>query len=388
MTKHRIGLDARMFGSSMTGIGIYTEELLRHLLKIDSENEYTAFVLPQVYDDFPFFAPNLQKVKVTYPHYSYTEQLLYPTQLGKHKLDLIHYTNFNTPVFFRTLKSVVTVHDLTLLFFKGRKHSPIKGRAYRYAIKKACTNASRIIAVSQATKDDIVHYLGIDPDKIAVVYSGISARFKAPADPAKIEAVKSKYNISRPYYMYVGQWREHKNLVRLIRAFALLRRRYNVDHQLVIIGAVDPKAPEVMQSIKDLGLKDDVIVTGYIADEELPHFYYGAEAFVFPSLYEGFGIPPLEAMTAGTPVISSNASVMPEVLGDAALYFDPLDIEDIAAKLSQFAGSYRLKKELKEKGLVQVKKYSYLKTAKDTLAVYKKVLDSNSTKKTVLRPPV
>lgn len=373
---HRIGIDARMFGTAQAaGIGTYTEELVGNLLKTDSQNQYTVFVTPDTAAVFPFFSENLTKKAVPFKHYTVSEQLFYPRLLAREQLDLIHYTNFNTPVFFKGAPSIVTIHDLTLLFFPGRKHrSALYRAAYRYIIKRSCQNATKIIAVSEGTKADIIKHLGISPDKVTVIYEGVAPRLRSASDARRIEMIKNKYNITSPFFLYVGQWRAHKNLVRLIRAFAILRRRYNLDYQLVIIGKQDPLSPEVPETIKQLGLGDTVITTGYIADTDLPDFYVAAEAFVFPSLYEGFGIPPLEAMALGTPVVSSNASVMPEILGKAALYFDPLNVEDIAAKLYQFATSFRLRQELKEAAPAQVRKYSFSRMAKETLAVYEQVL--------------
>jgi glycosyltransferase involved in cell wall biosynthesis len=376
MKKYRIGIDARLFGTGQAaGIGTYAEELIGNLLKLDRDNLYTIFATPEVADLFPFYAPNLTKQAVVYPHYSLAEQLFYPTQLAKARLHLVHYTNFNSPIFFHRAKSVVTIHDLTLWFFSGRKkRGKLFQAAYKYVIRKTCENAERIIAVSQGTKKDIVEHLGIPEEKIDVIYEAVPARLQQEPTLKRIEMVKAKYNLTRPYFLYVGQWRSHKNLVRLIRAFALARRNYDLDYQLVLVGKPDPLAPEVPETIKQLGLQDRVVVTGYVADSDLSLFYKGAMAFVFPSLYEGFGLPPLEAMACGTPVISSNASVMPEILGDAALYFDPESVEDIAAKLHQFASGYHLQHQLKGKLANQVAKYSFAKMAKETLAVYKKIL--------------
>ena len=373
---YRIGIDARLFGTQQAaGIGTYAEELVAHLIKLDSEDNFVVFVLPEVAEFFPFYASNLTKQAVGFRHYTYGEQFGFPRLLARARLDLIHYTNFNSPVFARRVKSVVTIHDLTLWFYSGRRQTSWFRRAiYRYVMRQSCLNATRIIAISQGTKRDLVEHLKIDPDKIDVVYEAAPRRYRPLQDPKKIEMIKTKYNISRPFFLYVGQWRQHKNLVRLIRAFVILRHRYNIDYQLVLAGKTDPLAPEVPALIKQLNLQDMVIMTGYVADSDLPYFYAEAEAFVFPPLYEGFGIPPLEAMASGTPVLSSNASVMPEILGDAALYFDPADIEDMAQAMYKLATTFHLKKELRDKGARQVKKYSFARMAKETLAVYHRAL--------------
>ncbi|OGB73593.1 hypothetical protein A3K24_01970 [candidate division Kazan bacterium RIFCSPHIGHO2_01_FULL_44_14] len=377
MNKHyRIGIDARLFGTAQAaGIGTYTEELVANLIRLDTEDKFTVFVLPEVAEFFPLYAANLEKRAVRFPHYTYSEQFLYPRALSRAGLDLIHYTNFNSPVWFRRIKSVVTIHDLTLWFYPGRKQTSWFRRIiYRYVIRQSCLNAARIIAISQGTKRDLVKYLGINPDKIDVVYEAAPKRYQPVEDPKKVEMVKTKYNISRPFFLYVGQQRHHKNLARLVRAFALLRHRYDIDYQLVLVGKADPLASEIPALIKQLNLQDAVILTGYVADSDLPYFYSEAEAFIFPSLYEGFGLPPLEAMASGIPVLSSNTSVMPEVLGEAALYFDPTNIEDIAQAMYKLATTFRLQKELRDKGFRQAKKYSFARVAKETLAVYRRAL--------------
>ena len=373
---HTIGIDARLFGTAQAaGIGQYAEELVRYLVKNDTTDQFHVFVTGEANHAFPIYAPNLTKLAVPYRHYTYSEQFLYPTILKKTKLDLIHYTNFNSPIFFKGIKSVVTIHDLTLWFFPGRKQKGVFKRwLYRIVIQRACQNAQHIIAITETTKKEIVKMLKIDPAKITVVYEAASERYRPLADPVGLESMKRKFNITKPYFLYMGQWRAHKNVVRLIRAFALVRRRYQLDYQLVLGSKIDPAYPQIQSTIKELGLKDDVILTGYISDNELPQLYGGADCFVFPSLYEGFGLPPLEAMSCGTPVASSNVSCMPEVLGDAARYFDPLDVEEMARVMAEIGKSYSLKRELREKGLRQARLYSFDRMAEETLAVYHRVL--------------
>jgi len=341
-------------------------------------DRFTVFTTPEIAQFFPFYSPNLEKKSVVYPHYSYGEQIFFPSVIRSSNLDLIHYTNFNTPVFFKPARSVVTIHDLTLWFFPGRKQrSWFRRMMYRFIIRRSCENATKIIAVSEASKADIVKYLGIDPAKVAVIYEAATNRINADADPKKIEAIKVRHDITRPFFMYVGAWRQHKNLVRLIRAFGVFRHRYGLDYQLVLAGRVDPMFPEIQATINQLNLQNHVVLAGYVADNDIGAFYAAAEAFVFPSLYEGFGLPPLEAMAAGTPVLSSNVSCMPEVLGDAALYFDPLDVEDMAAKMHDLATSYGLRRSLKDKGFSQAKKYSFARMAKETLALYQEILGTS-----------
>ena len=194
------------------------------------------------------------------------------------------------------------------------------------------------------------------------------------SDTKRIEGIKAKFGITKPYMLYVGQWRAHKNIVKLIRAFHLAKRRYQLDAQLVLVGKIDKKSPEVLETIQKLNLRSDVILTGYVPDDELPYMYQGSELFVFPSLYEGFGLPPLEAMASGIPVIASNSSAIPEILGDAAKYFDPFSIEDIAKTIVEVMTNFSLRKRLRNAGLKQANKYSFDKMARETLKVYKEIL--------------
>ena len=373
---YRIGIDARMFGTGHAGIGQYTEELIRHVLINDPINQYLVFLVPKIITSFPILAANLTKIKTAVPHYSWTEQLWYPFILQGSKLDLIHYTSFNSPILWRAVPSVVTIHDLTLWFFAGRTHRSWWRRwAHRFAVKRACYNAHEIIAITEATKQDIIKILGVDGDKITVVHEAVAERYKTISQSERIDEFKRKFGITKPYLLYVGQWRQHKNVVRLIRAFHLLRRRYNLDYQLVLAGKIDQKCPEVLQTIKQLGLKGEVVLTGYVPDADLPYIYNGAEIFVFPSLYEGFGLPPLEAMACGTPVAASRSSCMPEVLGEAAQYFDPLSIEDMVRAIAEVAKNYSLRQRLKAAGFKQVKKYSFDQMAKETIKVYQRALN-------------
>lgn len=373
---YRIGIDARMFGTAQAaGIGQYTEELVRHLVKHDTKNQYHLFLSPVNMSGFPIYSPNLSKSSVPFRHYTYQEQFFYPNILKQADIDMVHYTNFNSPIFFKSIPSIVTIHDLTLWFFSGRQHKGwLKKWLYRLVIKRTCQNAKQIIAITKKTKEDIVKLLNVSPEKITVIYEAASKNYKPIKDTSRIDSLKHKFDISKPYLIYVGQWREHKNVVRLIRAFGLFRRRHGLDYQLVLVGKIDSKYLRVAETIKELGLKDNVVLTGYVPDSDLPYLYNGAEFFTFPSLYEGFGLPPLEAMACGTPVVSSNASCMPEVLGDAAQYFDPLDVESMAKTMAEVAKSYSLKRRMRLQGLKQAQRYSFDKTAKATLRIYKKVL--------------
>ncbi len=371
----RIGIDARMYSTEFTGIGRYVYELVRHLLEMDEKNEYVLFMNQPEYEAFE--APNkrVHKVLVNAHHYSLKEQTLYLWTLYRAKLDLMHFTHFNAPIFYRR-SSIVTIHDLTLSFFPGKKmNSAFYRFAYNLVLKAAVRNSKRIIAVSENTKADLVNITHVSPSKVEVIYEGVGEEFGPRGDTELQEEVAKKYSITKEFLLYTGVWRGHKNLVNLIRAFALIREgTEGFDLQLVITGEEDPYYPEVKRTVKELGLEHYVVYTGMVPEKELIALYQTAKAYVFPSLYEGFGLPPLEAMRCGTPVVASKSSCIPEICGEPnALFFDPYDPEDIANVVRRVLLDEGLQKELRECGLRHSLKFSWQDMAEKTLKVYNDV---------------
>ncbi len=370
---YKIGIDARSY--NWTGIGRYLRNLVRELVVLDTKNEYTLFLDKEGYESFQTPNERIKKVLADIPHYSLSEQIKLPRFLKKEKFDLVHFPHFNMPLTYKD-PFVVTIHDLTLSFFPGQKMTSLAHRvAYQSTIRHACKKAKHIIAVSKNTKKDLQQLLKISDEKISVIYEAVeSDRYNTQVAPAKIEEVKKKYNIRKPYLMYIGVWRNHKNILGMLSGFAKILER-GLDYQLVMTGKPDPHYPEVMQKIKELGIEKNVVLAGFVPEEELPVFLQGCDLFVFPSFYEGFGLPPLEAMATGCPVVASNTSCMPEILGDAAEYFDPYEPEDIARALEKVLRNRALSEELRRKGLERVKRFSWQAMAKSTLEVYKKVLN-------------
>lgn len=418
-----------MYSSRFTGIGRYTHELVEHLLKIDTHNEYVLFFNSPEFEKFhtpPTLSatatkiPRVKKVLVNAPHYSIAEQTKFLHLLNHEKLDLMHFTHFNAPIFYHR-PSIVTVHDLTLSFFPGKKMtSPLYRLGYQWTLKSAVHHARKIIAVSKNTSHDLQKLFHIDPQKIAVIYEGVNENFKplhmsaanvagiktvsptglsgrsceAPhmsevnmansnktslpghksifADHPLVAAVRQKYRLPSSYLLYTGVWRSHKNLPNLIEAFSVLVNEYGWDGSLVITGREDPVyAPEILQTTASLKLENNVIFTGLVDEEDLVPLYNGSLAYVFPSLYEGFGLPPLEAMQCGVPVVASNTSCIPEVCGkDNALFFDPHDPCDMAAKIFEVISRKSLRQQLIANGLKHVQTFSWEKMAKATLDIY------------------
>ncbi len=368
----RIGIDAR-FISNGSGLGRYAYKLLEFLLKLDTENEYIVLVYKgeEKYVDYPY--GKYRVVGVDFQHYSLAEQWGYWKFLNSLKCDLVHFTNFNHPILYRG-KFVVTIHDLTLLFYPGRvRRKWVSELGYKLVMKSAVGNSAKVIAISEFTKRDILKYFGGHKSKIEVIYEAANEKYEQVKNVGRIERVKKKYKIRKPYFLYVGQWRVHKNLVRLIESFSLVKEAGH-DTQLVLVGKEDPRYPEVREAIAKSKYRDDIVITGFAAEEDLSSIYSGAISFVFPSLYEGIGLPPLEAMQCGVPVISSDASCMPEILEDAVLYFDPRDLHEISQAMIKVYSDQKVRQGLIARGFRQVEKYSWEKMAQETLDVYKSVL--------------
>lgn len=366
-----IGIDARMFGYAQTGIGNYIRHLLEAAAEDRSGNRYVVFLLPEEFDNWTAPSERVRKVKVNCRWYGWKEQLVFPLILCRERLDLMHFTHFNSPVLYLK-KSLVTIHDVTPYFFPGHKmKSPVRRLGFRLAFFSSVKKAKRVIAVSRYTKSDIVRHFKIDPRKIAVIYEGADAQFRPLADAAALDALRNKYHLQKPFLFYTGVWRNHKNLVGLIRAFHLLREKYGLDIDLVLGGKEDPYYPEVRRTWEALGLQQDVRPVGFIPQAELPLFYNAATAFVIPSFYEGFGLIGLEAMACGTPVAASNRTSLPEILGRGAVYFDPYDPADMAEKIRLVFQDKKLYNELVNEGFKQAKCYSWDRMREQTLQLYK-----------------
>ncbi len=365
----KIGFDCRMYSSGFTGIGRYTHELVDEVIKLNKAQEHpfeiVLFFNNPEYSKFKC-PENVRKVLVNAKHYSLAEQTRFLRILNKEKLDIMHFPHFNAPILYRR-PFTVTIHDLILSLYPGKKMTNILHRlAYHLTIRHSVKKAKHIIAVSNHTSQDLQRHFGSDPNKITTIYNGISKDFEHKETPSATDKVLKKHQITQPFLLYTGVWRDHKNLPRLIHAFHILREERNLNLQLVITGKEDPFYPEVKTTVRQLKLDDHVVFPGLVPEEELVHLYNGAKIFVFPSLYEGFGLPPLEAMRCATPVAASTTSSVPEICGEAALYFNPLSPEDIADKIELLYKDTDLEIQLIEKGILHIEKFSWEKMAKET----------------------
>lgn len=363
MKPKKIGIDCRMYSKNFTGIGRYIDQLITHLAKIDTHNTYLLYLNKTDFDNFKVPAKNFKKILVNAPQYSIKEQTLFLYSLLKTRPDLIHYTNFNQPIL-SPFKQITTIHDLTLHFYPGRKFkSPIFHWIYKLIVLIAIKKSSHIIAISDCTKKDLIKFYPSSKNKIQVIHNGYATNFTN-------QKTTTKLNLPKEYILYTGNWREHKNLTNLIKAFKILKTKYNYKGKLVMTGNPNPLYPEPSLEIQKNKLKQDIIKLGLIDESELPHLYKQAEAYVFPSLYEGFGLPILESFASQTPVIGSNIASIPEVGGKGAIYFDPLSPEDIAEKTNSVLTNEDLQKLLIKEGLKQLNKFSFMKMSEQTHKLY------------------
>ena len=371
----RIGIDARFFGIKQKGLGRYTQKLIENLEKISSRdgNDYFVFLKKENFEEYEPTNPRFKKVLADYHWYTFAEQLLFPWKLYEYKLDMVHFPHFNVPILY-CRKFVVTIHDLTLLHFPTVRNSTLhpvfyrlKFLAYRLAIWSAIVRARRIIAISQFTKEDIMKEYGAGiGKKITVIYEACEdyCMFGIEEDGEFLE----KYGIMKPYLIYVGNAYPHKNLERMVLAFDKFQKSGN-DFQLVLVGKEDYFYKRLHRFIAEKKI-GNIILLPDISDHYLDILLHLAQAFVFPSLYEGFGLPPLEAMAKGVPVISSDHPCMREVLGESVYFFDGRDVASIAGAMEKVINDEDLRRDLIRKGYDRVRRYSWKKMARETLKIY------------------
>lgn len=363
-----IGIDAsRAAVRARTGTENYSLNLIRHLLALESGHHYRLYLnRPPASGLFPMTAdlelrvmpfPRLwTHLRLSWEMVGHPPNVLF---VPAHVLPLVH-----------PRSSVVTVHDLGYLYYPGAHR--LLDRLYLDLSThyNACT-AGRVIAVSQATKDDLTQHYGIAPDKITVVYSGCDETMQPVEDDATIERVKARYGIQGDYILYVGTLQPRKNLERLLEAYAMVRKQAGRGEMpcLVIAGRRGWLYRQIFQRVERLGLETAVVFPGYVPQDDLPALLSGARLFVFPSLYEGFGLPVLEAMACGTPVLCSNSSSLPEVAGNAAFLVDPLYVDGMAEAMNRLLHDGGLRARLVERGLQRVRQFSWDRCARETLAV-------------------
>lgn len=375
----RVAWDAKALNlSHSTGRGRYALSIIPEILRLRAHDTADKFFLfwtdeAQLPHDFP---PSVQVIhNLRFIRSGLLRSLLLPYLLRKYRVDLFHgmMGNVATPFLGRTAKYVVTMHDLLSAMFPDLFTLRVR-TVTRLTLSRVIRRADAIIAVSETTKHDIQRLFGVPGQKVCVIYEAPSRWFK-PLPTCRIEATTQRYALSGPYLLFVGLVEPRKNLDTLLLAYALLKsRRKTRGHRLVVAGRMGwyykRYYRHLSHSIRNLGLEQDVVFTGFVPDEDLAALYNGATTFIFPSSYEGFGLPILEAMACGTPVITSNVSALPEVAGDAACLIEPRNPEQLAAAIEAVLSDPHLQRRLREGGLARAHAFSWEETAAKTLQVY------------------
>jgi glycosyltransferase involved in cell wall biosynthesis len=361
----KIVIDARESGTST---GRYVDKLIEYLYKLSPLYEIVLLAKPHREEYLRELAPDFEIVETPYKEFSFGEQIGLNKQIANMKPDLVHFTMTQQPIAYRG-KTVTTIHDLTTCRFNNPSKNPVvfkfKQGVYRYVTKRVAHQSDQLITPSDFVRRDVIDFADLSDDKnITVTYES--------SDPIPESPTPLKYLQKQDFIMYVGRPQPHKNLWRLIEAFQMLQKKRPTLH-LVLAGKKDALFSQIEQKVLEKKIKN-VVFTDFVSEGELRWLYEHCQVYVFPSLSEGFGLPGLEAMRLGAPVVSSNATCLPEIYQGAAYYFDPLDVKEMAQKIADVLDDPKLRKELIQAGKMHAESFSWHRMAKQTLDIYKSAL--------------
>jgi glycosyltransferase involved in cell wall biosynthesis len=368
----RIAIDAHSVGTGLGGNESYATNLIEALAGVDSVNDYTLYVTRRAaVERFSNRWPNFS-VRGTLPHTPLIRiPLTLSAELRRNPVDVLH-VQFTAPPF-SPCPVVVSIHDLSFEHlpqtFKWRSRKQL-----RITVRRSAREAAQVIALSDYARNDIISSYHINPENVSVIPLAAPAHFRPVKDEGELQRVRQTYGIEGDYILSVGAIQPRKNLSRLVAAYSRLRRaRPEVKlPQLVLVGKCAWLYDETLRTIKELEVSNSVILTGYVPEADLPTLYSGALCFVYPSYFEGFGLPPLEAMKCGAPVIVGNKTSLPEVVGDAGLLVDPFEVDEIASAIQKVITDSDLRAHLRAKGLERASLFDWQETARQTLGVYEK----------------
>lgn len=371
----KIAIEARPIKWSYgTGIGNYTFSMIEKLHELDKENQYT-FLWPDE-NPVPYIPFKSHYSFYALPKDDEREDAEIPLWLSMEKADIFHLpqNGFRIPKT-KTCKFIVTIHDL-IPYFLPEMVRPSFLKRFTREMPEIVESADHILTVSQFSKDDIVKLFKVPPQKISVVYSAPTAAYQPYPEKPIRKYLGEKYGLKRPFILYAGGLNPRKNVAELIYAYSKIFRELHDLEQLVILGGNSNHTNQLKLLVQSLGLESDVIFPGFVESTDLPFFYNGADLFVYPSLYEGFGLPPIEAMACGTPVITSNVSSIPEIVGDAAIQVNPSDTLQLAESIFMVLNNPELHRTLAARGLEHCKKYQWRQNAAQILEAYRRVMQA------------
>jgi glycosyltransferase involved in cell wall biosynthesis len=371
----KIGIDAHAAESDGSGNCTYIRNVLRELRQVDTRNDYVLYVTNSrhpFYSDFRSYA-NFKIKQLAWKNPLIRIPVALALETWKDNLDILHVQYIAPP--FHKGKLVATIHDLGFLHVP-ESFSRFEVLRSKILIRMTARRSGKIITGSHFSKNDIAERYDIDPGRIAVISHGVSPDFKPEGDPAATQKILIKYGIQKPYILCVGRLNPRKNLTALVKAFALVKKERAIPHKLVIAGKEDYATRKIIQTIEASGNPDDVRLTGFVEDADLPSLYNGADVFLYPSLFEGVGLPVLEAMSSGVPVIASDSSSLKEIVGGAGLLVDPLDTKELRDALYKIIVDRELRENYIARGTARAEKFSWLSTARHTLNVYESLYRS------------
>ena len=363
----RIGIDARKLHDY--GIGTYVRNLVSGLAQQDGDEGYVLLCRRADLEFVRGLGPRFEAIRVEAGNYSLREHVTIPMALARARVDLFHAPHYVVSRF-TPCPFVVTIHDCIHLRFPEYLPSRAAHTYARMMMRSSAHRSRRVLTVSNASKHDILRYLRVPAEKVEVIYNALDERLVSPPTEQEISQIRERFQLTAPFILYTGNIKPHKNVDRLIEAYSILRRRGQLDAKLLIIGDDISKYPNLRRLVHRFQIHQHVRFLGFVPEVTLAALYRLASVFVFPSLYEGFGLPPLEAMAAGVPVITSNVSSLPEVVGDAALLVDPMDAGAIADAMARVLNDQALRARLIARGYDRITCFSWERSVRRVREVY------------------
>jgi len=368
----KIGIDATSVCRSITGIEYYTLNLVKNILQMNGVDNYVIFFRKEIHPELAEFIDKAKFLVCPIDNQIFCEQIWLPYVTAKEKVDLMHFPAF-APGLFTVTRYVTTIHDASI--WKYPHWYSWKSRCYTLPLLRLSSKqAAHILTVSQYSKSELARFAKIERDKITVGHEAIDEKFKLVKERIILREVKQKFNLSEKFILTVSSLDLARNFERLLKAYAIFNQNQSdFSYKLVLTGRKSLGMSRIMNNIQELGLKGKVILTGYVSDADLVTLYNLATVFIYLPLYAGFGLPPLQAMACGTPVITSNVASLPEVVGDGAVTVDPYNVEAVVAALKEVTNNKKLRLELIERGFKRVKLFNWKEVAEKTIETYRKI---------------